>query len=109
MLHLAVHRPQAAAICETLVACGSDIDALNEYGNSPLMRAVREYRPDIIRLLLALNADTTKTSNHGWNVSQTTNADILQLLSEHSKKTVSLVVLLPADVNLFDPVSGFGT
>ena len=92
MLHNAVSRFNAV-FCETLLACGSDIDALNGYGNSPLMRAVREYRPDIIRLLLALNADTSKTNNRGWNVSQSDNAEILQLLSKHSKKTVSFISL----------------
>ena len=85
----AVHIDDAAAVCETLLACGSDIDATNDVGDAPLMWAVRRYRSDIVRLLLALNADTTKTNVHGWNVSQTVNAVILQLLSEHSKKTVS--------------------
>ena len=105
MLHSVVLRRQdAAAVCETLVACGSEIEVTDAACLTPLMWAVQAERSDIVRLLLALNADTTKTDYLGWNVSQTNNAEILQLLLEHSKKTVSKVILLPTDVNLFDPL-----
>ena len=87
-------------VCETLVACGSDIDATNDVGDTPLMRAVRDNELGVVRSLLALNADTTTTDVDGWNVSQTDNAEILQLLSEHSKKTVSLIPLPAADVTV---------
>ena len=89
-----------AAVCETFAACGSDIDATDTDGDTPLMWAVRRETIDIVRLFLALNADATKTNNHGWNVSQTRNAEILQLLSEHSKKTVILIALPNADVTV---------
>ena len=103
MLRLAVNRPQVAAVvCETLVACGSEIDATDYHDRTPLMSAVDcRNQSDIVRSLLALNADTTITDNRGWDVSHTENAEILQLLSEHSKKTVSLVACcLPTDVTV---------
>ena len=87
-------------VCETLVACGSDIDATDSYGDTPLIWAVCQNQFDIARSLLALNADTTKTNNRGWNVSQTDEAEMLQLLAEHSKKTVSSIALQPADVTV---------
>ena len=89
MLHHAVSRTvDAAVVCETLVACGSEIEVTDAACLTPLMWAVLDNRPDIVRLLLALNADTTKTN---WNVSLSDNAEILQLLSEHSKKTVTSI------------------
>ena len=93
-------RSDAAAVCETLVAYGSDIDATDADGETPLMGAVLQEAIDVVRFLLALNADTTKTNKRGWDVSNADDAEIRQLLSEHSKKTVSLVVLLPADVTV---------
>ena len=96
ILHVAVTRvADAVVVCETLLARGSDIDATDRNGYTPLMLAVRSETKttDVVRLLLALNADTTKTNNRGWNVSQTRHAKRLQLLSEHSKKTVSLIAL----------------
>ena len=94
MLHHAVSRVNdAAVVCETLVACGSEIDATYIYGDTPLMWAVQKRRADVVRLFLALNADTTKTDDNGWDVSQTDNAQILRLLSKHSKKTVSPISL----------------
>ena len=94
MLHYAASRiDDAVVVCETLVACGSEIEVTDGDGLTPLMWDVREDLSDIVRSLLALNADTAKTNNQGWKVSQTHNAEILQLLSEHPKKTVSLIAL----------------
>ena len=93
ILYCAVNRSDAAPICETLVAFGSDVDAANRYGQTPLIWAARIVATDVVRLFLALNADTTKTLANGWNVEVTENADILQLLLEHSKKTVSPIAL----------------
>ena len=90
---LARLRDAAAVVCETLVACGSDIDATDADGDTVLMFAVLREAINVVRLLLALNADTTKTDADGWDVSQTDDAEILQLLLEHSKKTVSFVSL----------------
>ena len=64
------------------------------------MSAVQRETIDVVRLFLALNADTTKTAADGWQVSQTDNAEILQLLSEHSKKTVIFIALSPVDVTV---------
>ena len=101
MLHRAVvHIHEAAAVCETLVACGSDVDATNADGDTPLMWAVLHEKINVVRLFLGLNADTTRTNNQGWNVSQTTDAETLQLLSEHSKKTVIFIALSNADVTV---------
>ena len=101
MLRRAMGRSHdAVVVCETLVACGSDIDATDLRGGTPFVLAVRNRRSDVVRLFLALNADTTKTNNQGRNVSQSDNAEILQLLSEHSKKTVRLIALPNADVTV---------
>ena len=101
ILHRAFyHVSGAVAVCETLVACGSAIDATDGHGDTPLMVAVQEDRSDMVRLLLTLNADTSKTNNRGWNVSQSDSAEILQLLSEHSKKTVISIAPPNADVTI---------
>ena len=111
ILHLAVGGIHGAVVvCETLLACGSAIDATDTDGDNPLMWAVQRNRSDIVRLLLALNAATTKTDYRVWGVSQPTNAEILQLLSEHSKKTVSVIFSsLQTENSLSVCSSGVGT
>ena len=96
ILHNAVSR--LVVVCEAMVACGSDIDATNVVGDTPLMWAVLQEKINVVSLFLALKADTTTTGSRGWNVSRTRNAEILQLLVEHSKKTVSFIALPHADV-----------
>ena len=90
----------APVVCETLVACGSELDAVNVSGDTPLIWAVDIANTDVVRLFLALNADTTKTNSRDWIVSQSDNAETLQRLSEHSKKTVSFIALPNADVTV---------
>ena len=65
------------------------MEATDDNGQTALTMAVRRVRFETVRLLLDLNADMTKSDLRGWNVSQTRNAEMRQLLLEHSKKSVS--------------------
>ncbi len=62
----------AAQECETrmvrlLLENGAEVDAKDEYGNTPLWRAVfnSEGRGEVIRLLLSHGADKDISNNHG--------------------------------------------
>lgn len=71
-----------------LLLFGAELETLDGDGDSALMMAVQFERVEAGRLLLDLNADTTKSNRDGWNVSQTFDNEINQLLLEHSKKSV---------------------
>ena len=55
------------AIVDLLLQAAADVDAQDEYGNTPLWRAVFNYRGDVavIEKLLAAGADSTLANDHG--------------------------------------------
>ncbi len=86
-LHLAAARDDLKSV-ELLIAFDAGLESVDSDGDSPLMRAVSDGCLDAVRLLLELNADTTKSDWIGWTVSQAKNEEIKQLLLEHLQKSV---------------------
>lgn len=65
-LHLAAPNRRLHAVA-ALVQGGAQLDALDELGRSPLMRALAAAaQPEIIELLLAAGADPDLRDAHGW-------------------------------------------
>lgn len=63
--------------------------ATNFYSKTALMIAVEKQRIDVVRLLLSLNADTTKTNLTGETAFKLAMSDEMkQLFLHHEKKTV---------------------
>ncbi len=87
LLHVAAGRDDDAKAIELLVAFDADLECVSSSGYTPLLGTARG-NVNAVRLLLELNADTTKRSRDGWTVSQTDNEEIKRLLLEHSKKSV---------------------
>lgn len=56
-IHLSISRGQDR-ITEALVRAGSDVNARNQRGFSPLHRLAREGKTDMVKLLIAAGADT---------------------------------------------------
>jgi ankyrin repeat protein len=65
-LHFAAQAQSAEAI-ELLVSHGATVDVADGYGNTPLARAVSNYRGngDAVITLLRLGADKHRENNHG--------------------------------------------
>ncbi len=61
----AVYKGEVAEI-ERLLNSGADIDAGDEYGFTPLMRAIESGRREIVRLLLDHGADGNTRTKCGW-------------------------------------------
>ena len=55
-LHMAAYSGNLL-IAEQLIDCGADVDAVNNYNETPLMYAARKSRSSMIRLLLQRGAD----------------------------------------------------
>ncbi len=89
--------PLIVAVCynradciETFVVFGADIDAVDVRQATALCRAVRNQRIEAVRLLLSLNADTTKVDRRGRTALQIAETDeIKQIFLEHDKLTVT--------------------
>ncbi len=79
---------------EILILCGTQIEAVDEYRYTCLMHAVQRHQWPLVKLLLDLNADTTKISKDGWDVSQTKSGEITQFLNNHAEKSVRLLIFL---------------
>lgn len=79
-----------ANIVEILYLFGANLEVVDIGGFTPLMLAVWNCNVESARLLLSLNADTTKTDLNNRTVSQTNDKDIKQLLLKHLKKSVSV-------------------
>lgn len=79
-----------ASVIETMVVYGAEIDALTIGRSTSLMNAVQSGHIDVVRLLLSLNADTTKVNDDGKAALQyaKTKADVRQLLLDQGKKSV---------------------
>ena len=90
-----MHCAHQADTVKILYLFGADVEVVDNVNRrTPLMEAVWYNKVDAVRLLLDLNADTTKNTPNGfdvpsWNVSQTNNEEIRELLLKHSKKSVS--------------------
>lgn len=76
---------------ETICAFGADVDIACDRNQTPFTIAVERNRVDCVRLLLALNADTTKATLWGQSASLTNNTTIKQLVLEHSRKSVKIL------------------
>lgn len=83
-------------VVETLIAFDADIEAVNERLETALMLTVVYGRDDSVKLLLALNADTTKTDCDGKTISQCAQRrdEIQQLFLDHEKKLVSRCIFV---------------
>ena len=55
-------------IVRLLVELGADIEARNNYGETPLKSAVERNRPEIVRLLVELGADIEARNNDGLTI-----------------------------------------
>lgn len=86
----AVYNGRLIAI-ETLVVFGADIDAVNGFADSVLICAVQNGHSNTVRLLLALNADATKTNQKGKAAHQcATRDEMKQVFLAHESKTVKI-------------------
>src|ERR1700759_4978611 len=58
---------QHLAAVEVLLAMGAEVDAVDEQGNTPLFRAVFNYRgdPATLQALIAAGADVRRENAHG--------------------------------------------
>jgi ankyrin repeat protein len=65
-LHLAAHEG-SAEVADLLLASGADVDAVDNWGNTALYRAVFAYRgdPGMILLLRRAGANLDHTNLHG--------------------------------------------
>ena len=88
LLHSAAQHGCPAEIVEILLLFGTQLAVHDDNGQTALMMAVRFKRIESVQLFLSLNADTTMADRDGWNVSQTKNDEMRQLLLEHSNKSV---------------------
>lgn len=79
-----------SAIVEVLTAVfDADFESPDEYyAQTALTFSVSHNKVETTRLLLALNADTAKSTSNGWNVSRTKNEEIKELLLARSNTSV---------------------
>ena len=88
-LHVAAWRGHAAII-EALVVFCDDIEITDVYDRTALMIGVIEQQIDCVRLLLQLDAITTKTDRYGLTPARNTNNEAMKaLLKEYESKSVS--------------------
>lgn len=72
---------------ETFVAFDAEINAVNGHLRSALMWAAQQGRIEAVRLLLSLNADTTKCDDTGKTAFDLAMSDQMkELFLEHEKK-----------------------
>lgn len=76
-------------VVESLCAFGCDAAQRNEFKQTPFHFAVREKRRCVVRLLLNLQAETTRSDKFGWNVGRSDSAEIRSLMDRFSEKSVS--------------------
>ncbi|WIA18115.1 hypothetical protein OEZ85_009593 [Tetradesmus obliquus] len=102
-LHIAMRRGDLRA-AQLLLAGGADVDALDSYGNSPLMywpvvtAEPEELVLDLVGALLAQGADPNLHNNDGWTA--------LDLACELSK--LGKVLVKPAAVPVHALLVGYG-
>lgn len=87
-LHAAARNGHSDCI-ESLVAFDADIERLSNIRSTPLMAAVYLNHPGAVSCFLRLNADTSKFSVHGYNVSDTANVEIQNILERHKQSSVA--------------------
>ena len=83
-LHYASINGRASAFLLLCALDGVDQNAVNNKGETALDIAVRHSKIDAVRALLEFNADTSEVI-----VTADTNVEILQLLDEHRKRSVT--------------------
>jgi uncharacterized protein len=73
------------------IDAGADVNARDEYGLTPLMRAVSPEKPDVVRVLLAAGANLEARDLHGWTV-------LMHAVMHEA--TATLRLLIDAEANL---------
>jgi hypothetical protein len=81
----------STARIKALLAAGADIDATDAAGFTPAMAAIRERRPELLRLLVAMGADLART-----NINRFTAAHLAVALG----RPESLAILMEAGADI---------
>ncbi|CAL4094831.1 unnamed protein product, partial [Meganyctiphanes norvegica] len=91
------------AVVKALLAGGADIDALNESGRTPIKYAVFEGYLDIVKTLIAANANLgISTNNKGWGEGYTA----LHIAARRNKPDVAKLLLEAGSDNRKQDIDG---
>lgn len=98
-LHLAAAKGNAWAVKELLTA-GADAKAVDGYGSSALMSAVRAKNPEIVKMLVAAGSDPTAKDGKGRDTVRIARAVVRQTMEEAQSTTGDTKSLLRAKETL---------
>lgn len=98
-LHLAAAKGNAWAVKE-LLAAGADSKAVDGYGSSALMSAVRAKNPEIVKMLVAAGSDPTAKDGKGRDTVRIARAVVRQTMEEVQSKPGETKSLLRAKETL---------
>lgn len=98
-LHLAASKGNAWAVKELLTA-GADVKAVDGYGLSALMSAVRAKQPEIVKMLVAAGSDPTAKDGKGRDTIRIARAVVRQTMEEAQSKLCDTKSLLRAKETL---------